>query len=133
MTTIFDFAAIAVLVFGSLQIILFFKLWIMANNIKKIKEENTIYPKNVSPALFELALGNIEKAIDLGRKEFLNNVYRNYLYALQYQGDKHREDIYNSEHKSLVERYESLFKGDILSIDYDRFSTLGKVKSILNL
>lgn len=56
------FMAIVFLVFGILQIILFFKVWGMTNDVKKIK--NKLYEDNF-PVEYILV------KTDLGRKYFL--------------------------------------------------------------
>ena len=55
-----NFIGWIIIIFGVLQIILFFKIWIMTDDVTKIK--NTIqangYPNGISPAKFELAMGD---------------------------------------------------------------------------
>ena len=54
------FVSIVIIVFGILQIILFFKLWGMTNDVKKIKSSLPISLEGISPAKIEFAIGNKE-------------------------------------------------------------------------
>ena len=65
MEEITSFVLIVIIVFGILQIILFFKLWGMTNNVKKIRESFLTGADGLSPAKIEFAIGNIEKAKEL--------------------------------------------------------------------
>lgn len=53
-----EFLSIVLLIFGVLQIILFFKLWIMTNDVRKIKERVLMG----SGVRYYLATGDKEKA-----------------------------------------------------------------------
>ena len=64
--------SITILVFAFLQIILFFKLWGMANNVKKIslKQLSFLDNKRIEEAQICLLKNESEKALDLYRQAF---------------------------------------------------------------
>ena len=78
MEEITSFVLIVIIVFGILQIILFFKLWGMTNNVKKIRESFLTGADGLSPAKIEFAIGNIEKAKELLKKEFIIDIFKIY-------------------------------------------------------
>lgn len=65
-----EFLSIVLLIFGVLQIILFFKLWIMTNDVKKIKER-VIMGHGVR---YYLAIGDKEKAYSSAVEELYNEL-----------------------------------------------------------
>ena len=72
----YEFLSIILIVFGILQIILFFKVWGMTNDVKKIKEiaqegDNSSW----DTAKIETLAGNYEKAYEIYFKCFINDVY----------------------------------------------------------
>ena len=122
-----NFIGWIIIIFGVLQIILFFKIWIMTDDVTKIK--NTIqangYPNGISPAKFELAMGNIEKAKELATREFISDIY------------KISSNVLNSENEEYVKRFnvieqEYRAKFDNISsfIDFEKFSTYDKAQKI---
>ena len=72
------FVSIVIIVFGILQIILFFKLWGMTNDVKKIKSSFPMSIAGISPAKIEFAIGNKEKAEEMVKREFISDVYKIY-------------------------------------------------------
>ena len=80
MEEITSFVLIVIIVFGILQIILFFKLWGMTNNVKKIRESFLTGADGLSPAKIEFAIGNIEKAKLLLQELQENRVLQEVLY-----------------------------------------------------
>lgn len=68
-----NFVSIIIIVFGILQIILFFKIWGMTNNVNRIwKKLNT--DKALCNAGFRYLQGNIEEAEKLLHEAFLKEV-----------------------------------------------------------
>ena len=90
------FVSIVIIVFGILQIILFFKLWGMTNDVKKIKSSLPISLEGISPAKIEFAIGNKEKAKEMVKREFISDVYKIYREVLAYEYSQ-----YQQEKKSL--------------------------------
>ena len=70
------FVSIVIIVFGVLQIILFFKLWGMTSNVKRIKD-NIINGTDVSfeSAKKELLAGNPDKAFEIYNRCFINDIF----------------------------------------------------------
>lgn len=109
------FMAIVFLVFGILQIILFFKIWGMTNNVKKIK--NKLYEDNfpveyilVKTDLVESAfyanIRKIDKLIYLGEKETARRMLLSMKYDLE--ACCNNADIYAE--KKVLKLSEPLFK-----------------------
>ena len=105
------FMAIVFLVFGILQIILFFKIWGMTNNVKKIKEAflEKDFPAEyllVKPDLVKDAFyANIRK-IDLEDKE----AARRMLLSMKYDLESCRNSADKYVEKEVLELSEPLFK-----------------------
>ena len=73
------FVSIVIIVFGILQIILFFKLWGMTNDVKKIRKSLPNVSSDLSPAKMEFIIGNTDKAKEMLKKEFVLDVYESYM------------------------------------------------------
>ena len=97
-----DFLTIVLLIFGVLQIILFFKVWGMTNNIKRIwkKIDNKDF---LSDACIAYIKGNMEETEKLVNEAFLQEV------ALL---SKSSEDYVSCEKafRELEEKYTKVFK-----------------------
>ena len=78
METIYIILGLIMLVFGILQIILFFKLWKMTNDVHAIKENKPVDKNTPEDTFWELRkyilLNNVEKAEEIVLAIFLNNV-----------------------------------------------------------
>lgn len=75
----YEFLLVILIVFGILQIILFFKVWGMTNGVKKIKKiakEGTNSSWNA--AKVETFVGNYDKAYEIYFKCIINDVYELY-------------------------------------------------------
>lgn len=130
METTLNIVSIIIIVFGVLQIILFFKVWGMTNDTRKIK--NTVqangYPTGISPAKIEIAIGNIDKAKELAMREFVFEVYKLYLDMPDYSNsvDKEYLDGFN-----IIERkYRDMFNDASSIIDFSKFSTYKKAEKM---
>lgn len=124
------FVLVVIIVFGILQIILFFKLWGMTNNVKKIKESFIMSSNVISPAKIEFAVGNIEKAKELLKKEFIIDVFKIYkeIVATNYSQHQHEINTYSKEYKKLESHYRDYFCKSDEYIDFMRFDTFDKAK-----
>lgn len=78
METIYIILGLIMLVFGILQIILFFKLWKMTNDVHAIKENKPVDKNTPEDTFWEfrkyILLNNVEKAEEIVLAIFLNNV-----------------------------------------------------------
>lgn len=123
----YEFLSVILIVFGILQIILFFKVWIMTNDVKKIKE--IVSEGNNSSwdaAKIETLAGNYDKAYEIYYRCFITEVYEFY----QKTGDGMTPAYYIQEYKKLVTKYKKrldTLKGDY-SIDFEKYDTLEKIR-----
>lgn len=122
-----NFIGWIIIIFGVLQIILFFKIWIMTDDVTKIK--NTIqangYPNGISPAKFELAMGNIEKAKELATREFISDIYKIYSNVLESENEE-----YVKRFNAIEKEYKTKFDNISSFIDFEKFSTYDKAQKI---
>jgi hypothetical protein len=116
------------LVFGILQIILFFKVWGMTNDVNKIKEiakeKNNI---SWDAAKMETLAENYDKAYEIYFKCFIFDVYELYKKA----GDA--SDYYNDEYKKLVDIYTNrldTLEGNY-SINSEKYDSFDKMRTLL--
>lgn len=118
MESILTFTGIIVIVFGILQIILFFKIWGMTNDVKVIKDKGVDLIKE---AQVQALLGNNEKAYELLYTSFIEEVCNLYHYAL---GKAYFASLY----KKLVDSYKPHFA--LLNMnepDFSKFDSREKV------
>lgn len=120
------FVSIVIIVFGVLQIILFFKLWGMTNDVKKIKSSFPMSIAEISPAKIEFAIGNKEKAEEMVKREFISDVYKIYREVYEYAQDQHKIKVYNQDYKKLSLKYENRFSKPEEYIDFTMFDTFDK-------
>lgn len=136
MESMFSFVGIIIIVFGILQIILFFKMWLMTDDVKRIKN-NLIDGTDASfdTAKKEFMLGNTDKAFEIYNKCFINDVMAIYKEtrdgAVNAERDKER---YEGKYKEKCDLYQKEIEklGSKYSIDYLRFDTLKKIDFIMD-
>ncbi|WP_321437305.1 hypothetical protein [uncultured Bacteroides sp.] len=125
----YEFLSIILIVFGILQIILFFKTWIMTNDVKKIKEiaqEGNNSSWDV--AKIETLAGNYDKAFEIYQKCFISDVYEMYsstMRAIRYE--------YSEGYDKIVKKYKKqleTLKGDY-SIDFEKYDTREKIREMI--
>ena len=101
------FASIAIIVFGVLQIILFFKLWEMTNDVKKIglkhspsKEDELIDEAQLLclDGEKENAFKCYKQAFFISISELYNNISQKYNVALK----EDRKEIWESNYPNIV-------------------------------
>lgn len=109
------FMTIVFLVFGILQIILFFKIWGMTNNVKKIKEaflekdfpaEYLLVKPDLVKDAFYANIRKIDKLIYLGEKD----VARRMLLSMKYDLEKCCSNADKFYAKKVQPLSEPLFK-----------------------
>lgn len=124
--------SIVVIVFGVLQVILFFKIWGMTNDTKKIK--NTVqangYPSGISPAKIEFAIGNTEKAKEMAYREFLFDVCKVYS-EVSVNTIMSEQVEYTQKFSKLESEYKAKYDNATSFIDFEKFSTFEKAKELL--
>lgn len=111
MEGMFIFVGIIIIVFGILQIILFFKMWGMTNDVKKMKDE---FVGSNSKELREMQLTKAilkedkNKITDILFDELFNQLKSYYNDSLSYSGG---EDYFISKISNLKKKYkEKYFK-----------------------
>ena len=105
MEGLIQFTGIVMIAFGILQIILFFKVWGMTNNVKRIwkKIDNKDF---LSDACVSYIKGNLEETERLANEAFLQEV------ALLSKSSESYEDWVDSYRKNKREIYSSFKKID---------------------
>ena len=102
MEGLIQFTGIVMIAFGILQIILFFKVWGMTNDVKKIwkKIDNKDF---LSDACVSYIKGNLEETEKLANEAFLQEV------AFLSKSTNSYED-WDNGYKEIKEKYTRLFK-----------------------
>ena len=128
------FVSIVVIVFGILQIILFFKLWGMTNDVKKIRKSLPNVSSDLSPAKMEFIIGNTDKAKEMLKKEFVLDVYESYMKIVKENTEVTDPSVMEKEYSIDYDRLKRVYKGrfkDIIDdVDFERYSTFVKAKSV---
>lgn len=109
-----QFTGIVMIAFGILQIILFFKIWCMTNNVKRIwrKIDNKDF---LSDSCVAYIKGNMEETEILANEAFLQEV------AFVSKSSKDYED-WEKGFNELEEKYTRLFKKiDKPAPDFDKY------------
>ena len=114
MEGLMQFTGIVIIAFGILQIILFFKVWGMTNNVKRIWKK--IANKDfLSNACISYITGDLEETEKLANEAFLQEV------ALLSKSSESYEDWLNG-YKKLKDKYTRLFKKiDKPAPDFDKY------------
>lgn len=129
MDDMLSFVGIIIIAFGILQIILFFKMWGMTNDVKQIKKALPNTPSNLSPAQMEFIIGNTEKAKEMAKREFILEIYQIYRKALKgYITDSEYINYFNS----IENEYRNRFDNISSSIEFGKFSTFENAKKIFH-
>lgn len=114
MEGLMQFTGIVIIAFGILQIILFFKVWGMTNNVKRIwkKIDNKDFLSN---ACISYIKGDLEETEKLANEAFLQEV------ALLSKSSESYEGWLNG-YKELKDKYTRLFKKiDKPAPDFDKY------------
>lgn len=124
--------SITILVFAFLQIILFFKLWGMANNVKKIssKQLSFLDNKRIEEAQICLLKNESEKALDLYRQAFF--MFVSDLYNKTLTDSSERKKEYWTEHYAKIVRFFTRrLQNFDNSIDFSVYDTFDKVEQLI--
>lgn len=129
----YEFLSIILLIFGVLQIILFFKMWGMTNDIKKIKNKyiKEGYPAGTSPAKIEFIIGNKEKAKEMAYREFVFEVNKLYI-DISKNRIMSEEQEYIKEFEKLERKFKESYGDVSSSIQYSDFSTFENAKKLFS-
>lgn len=124
--------SITILVFAFLQISLFFKLWGMANNVKKIssKQLSFLDNKRIEEAQICLLKNESEKALDLYRQAFFMFVSDLYNKTLT-DGSERKKEYWTEHYAKIVRFFRSSLQNFDNSIDFSVYDTFDKVEQLI--
>lgn len=131
------FASIAIIVFGVLQIILFFKLWEMTNDVKKISLKHS--PSKEDELIDEAQLlcldGEKENAFKCYKQAFFisiselyNNISQKYNVALK----EDRKEIWESNYPNIVRFFSKRMIPTGFSLNFEEYDSFDKIDKILS-
>ena len=124
--------SITILVFAFLQIILFFKLWGMANNVKKIssKQLSFLDNKRIEEAQICRLKNESEKALDLYRQAFFMFVSDLYNKTLT-DGSERKKEYWTEHYAKIVRFFTRRLQNFDNSIDFSVYDTFDKVEQLI--
>lgn len=116
--------AIIFIVFGVLQIILFFKIWGMTDDIREINSKVCIENKPYMDPFLEAKISYL-KGDKISTKDLVdNNFFTELLRCYSY-------DPFDERYNSLVEKYKPIYKNlEIEEPDFSKFKTKYQFGSI---
>lgn len=124
-----------IIIFGVLQIILFFKVWVMTDDVKAIKHNITNdVDGSFNTAQKEIMLGNLDKAFDIYNKCYVNEIITLHEETRTAGMDsKPAKDTYEIKYKEKCRLYEKELSklGSNYSIDFSRFDCFDKADKII--
>lgn len=124
--------SITILVFAFLQIILFFKLWGMANNVKKIslKQLSFLDNKRIEEAQICLLKNESEKVLDLYRQAFFMFVSDLYNKTLT-DGSERKKEYWTEHYAKIVRFFTRRLQNFDNPIDFSVYDTFDKVERLI--
>lgn len=136
-----NFISFILFLFGLLQLILFFKLWGMTNNVKKIKEKLKENPKQQDAVITEAQIktleGKKEEAFELYQKAFYLSVIGLYNRTVAEYGNEdddyqRRDEFYMQEYKEIAAYYSKrIGKLGYSNFQADKFDAYQKVNQLI--
>ena len=125
--------SIIFIVFGILQIILFFKLWGMTNNVSKIRDSingNSLESNLVKEAQLLCLKEDYETAVSKYNEAFYSRIIGLYEKLVLMHGtgkSSVRDEIYEEEYKKIRAQYEKCLKRINGTIDFDKYDSFAKI------
>lgn len=134
-----DFLTIVLLIFGVLQIILFFKIWGMTNDVNNIKQKLETKPEDllITEAQTKALNGNKMEAFELYQKAFYKSVIELFNKTIKEYGDednldyKERNEYYRSEYNKVVKYFSKRTKKLDMELHSEKLDPYDKVYSII--
>ena len=113
-----DFLIIILLIFGVLQII-FFKVWGMTNDVRKIKNKTV---NSFNEAHKQIILGNKDRAFEIYQRLYVEELIKISELKLDFE----------ENYPKLVEKYKyELSKlGEGYSIDFSEYDAINKIRKV---
>lgn len=133
------FLAIVTIVAGVLQIILFFKIWIMTNNVSVIKD--TLSDENRSAYILQdgqaaALAGDNETAIRKYKEAFLMDVLGIYNEIASSWGEEYkpadREKAYSETYGLIISQYKKRMEKVGGHLEAEKYDTFIKVRDIIS-
>lgn len=127
---------IIIIVFGILQIILFFKMWGMTNDIKEMRKKTCSQYTADHPFLKTLIItGEYDEAYRILHRSFATEVQNLYTEASHYTAPAidNNETRYSKSYKEIVSKYaKQIEKLKGHSIDFEKYDSFDKAKALLS-
>ena len=136
-----DFLSIVLLIFGVLQIILFFKLWIMTNNVNRIKNKVEKHLNKEDGTMIEAQIkaldGRNEEAFALYQRSFYLSVIIQYNKRVTEYGDheneySERDLYYKKEYESIIRYYSKRVSKLNMDLPTNHYDSYKKVNAIIS-
>ena len=140
MEDIITFTGVVMIVFGILQIILFFKIWAMTNNVREIKgklEENISDDAILLKAQLFALDGDKQQSFNLYKESFHKSIIELFNKTISEFGDKdnldykERNEYYKSEYKKVVKYYIKRVEKLGIKLDTEKFDSYEKIHSLI--
>ena len=140
MEDIITFTGVVMIVFGILQIILFFKIWGMTNNVSKIKgklEENLNDDAILLKAQLFALDGDKQQSFNLYKESFHKSIIELFNKTISEFGDKdnieykERNEYYKSVYKKVVKYYIKRVEKLGIKLDTEKFDSYEKIHSLI--
>ena len=145
MEDIITFTGVVMIVFGILQIILFFKIWAMTNNVREIKgklEENISDDAILLKAQLFALDGDKQQSFNLYKESFHKSIIELFNKTISEFGDKdnldykERNEYYKSEYKKVVKYYiyhlnPVYYLTFGIKLDTEKFDSYEKIHSLI--
>lgn len=136
-----EFVTIILLIFGVLQIILFFKIWGMTNDVNKIKEKLATQPEMedllITEAQINALNGSKEEAFNLYQKAFHKNIIQLFNKTINEYGDENnldyeaRNEYYKSNYNKIVKYFSKRVSKLGMNLETTKFDSYEKTYSII--
>ena len=141
METTLNIVSIIIIVFGILQIILFFKMWGMTNDVNNIRSklevQTEIEDQLITEAQIKSLSGDKSGALELYQKAFYKNLIELFEKTIKEFGDednleyKERNEYYKSEHSKIVKYYSKRVNKLGMELNIETFDSYEKIYSTI--
>lgn len=137
----YEFLSIVLIVFGVLQIILFFKMWGMTNDVDQIKNKLELQPEVEDEIIMEAQIkalnGEKEEAFKLYQKAFHKNIIELLNKTIKEYGDEDnmnyipRDQYYSSEYTKIIKYYSKRIEKLGMELKTEKFDSYGKIHAYI--
>ena len=133
-----EIVSIVVLVFGVLQIILFFKIWGMTNDVSAIESKiglrQSVEDSLIREAQLFALSGDVDNAKLKYQRAFYLSVIELYEQAIRECEDSEdvRNEYYKNKYKTIVAYFEGRMKKIGQELDKERFDSFAKADAVIS-